>query len=178
MLISNLPLFSRFYVPIYRTFPPGAQAENRKLRPLAGVHGNAVAAYQSKNNQQYAIFSYPNSEEDVMQMMIAKCGLDCAGCDAYKAWANNDDELRQKTAELWSRQYNHAVKPEDINCVGCQAEGVHIGYCSICEIRTCATKRNLANCAVCPDYGCEKLAGFLRRAPLARTNLEEIRAGR
>lgn len=111
-------------------------------------------------------------------MLIAKCGLDCSECDAYKAYTNNDDALRQKTAEVWSQQYGHPVKPEDINCVGCQAEGVHIGYCSICEIRACATERKLANCAQCPEYGCEKLTGFLERAPQAKVNLEQSRAGR
>ena len=37
-----------------------------------------------------------------MKEMIAYCGLDCEKCDAYLATINNDQHLREKTAELWA----------------------------------------------------------------------------
>jgi hypothetical protein len=111
-------------------------------------------------------------------MLIAKCGLDCAKCNAYQARLNNDQELRRKTAEQWSRDFHHDFKPEDIDCVGCQAtEGVHVGYCALCEIRACALQRGLATCAACPEYGCPKLVAFHKLAPEAGKNLEALRAG-
>jgi hypothetical protein len=36
--------------------------------------------------------------------------------------------------------------------------------------------RNLANCAHCADYGCQKLSSFWSMAPEARTTLDQIRA--
>ena len=38
-----------------------------------------------------------------MNKLIACCGLDCEGCDARIATLKNDDELREKTAALWSQ---------------------------------------------------------------------------
>jgi len=35
--------------------------------------------------------------------MLAYCGLVCTDCNAYIAKQNDDDELRRKTAEEWSR---------------------------------------------------------------------------
>ena len=37
-----------------------------------------------------------------MKDMIGYCGLDCEKCDAYKATANDDQVLREKTAKLWA----------------------------------------------------------------------------
>jgi len=41
-----------------------------------------------------------------MEKLIACCGLNCATCEARIATVNNDDELRQATAEKWRTQYN------------------------------------------------------------------------
>ena len=98
---------------------------------------------------------------------------------AQIATRTNDDVLRAKTAVEWSKSFGHDFKPEQVNCVGCTSDGAHIGYCeSMCEIRKCALGRKLANCAVCRDYGCATLAGFLEKAPEAKTRLEAVRAGR
>lgn len=48
--------------------------------------------------------------------MIAYCGLDCEKCDAYIATINNDQELRVKTAKLWTELNNTSILPEHINC--------------------------------------------------------------
>lgn len=97
-----------------------------------------------------------------MEEMIARCGLLCNECPAYIATKTNDDELRRQTAAQWSEAYGHDIPPEAVNCVGClPQEGAHIGHCAECEIRSCAESKNVSNCGVCPDYNCERMAGFL-----------------
>jgi hypothetical protein len=114
-----------------------------------------------------------------MGKIIAFCGIDCAGCPAFIAKKENNDELRKKTAEQWSKQFNATIPPESVNCDGCIApDGLHIGYCDVCEIRKCALGNQVENCACCDDYGCEKIEKWLKNAPEAKKNLEEIRARR
>ena len=55
-----------------------------------------------------------------MKNRIAYCGLDCEKCDAYIATVNDDQELREKTADLWAKLNNAPILPEHINCEGCR----------------------------------------------------------
>lgn len=112
-----------------------------------------------------------------MAKMIAVCGLDCADCPARIAFLNNDQALRIKTARVWSELYHADVKPEGINCVGClQIEGIHVDHCYECAIRRCGVSRGTANCALCDDYACPTISGFIAKVEPAKANLEEIRA--
>ncbi len=113
-----------------------------------------------------------------MEKMTAFCGINCSECPAFIAYKNNDQELRIKTAGEWSKMFKNDFKPEDINCVGCtDAQGVHIGFCSMCEIRICGLQKNIANCGYCPDYACDKLVKFFEMVPAsAKKTLEETRA--
>ncbi|NOR17595.1 DUF3795 domain-containing protein [candidate division WOR-3 bacterium] len=110
-----------------------------------------------------------------MERMVASCGLTCSKCPAFIAKKENNDELRKKTAEEWSKQFNAEMKPEDINCDGCITDGEHINYCNICEIRKCGIEKKIQNCAYCDDYICEKLEKWFKNVPDAKTTLEEIR---
>lgn len=110
-----------------------------------------------------------------MPELLAYCGIDCGACPALIATRTNDDALRRKIAAEWSQSFGHDLKPEQINCTGCTSEGAHINYCAMCEIRKCARGRQLANCALCADYGCATLAGFLKNAPEAKARLEALR---
>jgi hypothetical protein len=108
--------------------------------------------------------------------MIGYCGLDCEQCGAFIATRNDDDALRVKVAEEWARLYNAPIKPEHINCTGCQSTGVKTYYCDqLCEVRKCATKKAVSTCADCPDYVCTVLDEFLRMAPQAKETLEGLR---
>ena len=109
--------------------------------------------------------------------MIACCGLDCSQCGAFKATAGDDDDLRRRTAEEWSKMFGSKIAPEDINCTGCSGTGVRFNYCDACEIRKCATGRRLDTCADCREYACGKLEEFLKNAPAAKENLENLRSG-
>ncbi len=111
-----------------------------------------------------------------METMTAYCGLDCSQCQAFIATRNDDDAARKKIAREWSEQFGMEMKPEDINCDGCKADSERkIGHCAVCRIRSCGVEKGLENCAFCPEYACDKLAGFLKHAPQARKNLENIK---
>jgi hypothetical protein len=111
--------------------------------------------------------------------MTAYCGLDCSKCGAFLATAANDDALRAKTAEEWSKAFKVEIAPASINCTGCTSDGIKFHYCeNMCEIRKCAQGHKVSTCADCGDYGCEKIKGFQEMAPEAKANLEALRAKR
>lgn len=112
-----------------------------------------------------------------MSDMTACCGILCSKCDAFIATSSDDDAKRAKTAELWSKQYGMAVKPEEINCDGCRPDSSRLfSHCQVCEIRKCARDKAVANCAHCDDYACEKLEGFFKMVPDAREKLDTIKS--
>jgi len=111
--------------------------------------------------------------------VLGMCGLDCAACPAYIAYKTDDQALRVKTAAEWSKQYNVAMKPEGINCVGClKTKGPQIGHCSECEIRKCGLAKKVKNCALCADYPCDRISKFIAQVPPAEANLDEARRTR
>ena len=56
-----------------------------------------------------------------MKQLIACCGLDCENCDARIATVQNDNELREKTAQKWSSMNNAPeITAATINCMGCR----------------------------------------------------------
>jgi len=113
-----------------------------------------------------------------MEKMIAKCGLVCTECEGFIATQENDIKKLQEIANMWSEKTGKEILIENLLCDGClSAAGRLSGYCSICKIRKCAEEKNLDNCAICADYICSDLAGFLNQAPKAKENLENIRNG-
>jgi hypothetical protein len=116
-----------------------------------------------------------------MDTMIAYCGLDCGQCPALEATLKDDDAERARVAEMWSKEFEVDLKAADINCRGCTADVEDdqlFSHCRVCEIRACSRDRGLINCAVCDDYGCEKLTAFHKMAPQAKETLDGIRADR
>ncbi len=93
----------------------------------------------------------------------AYCGLDCAKCDAYIATKNDDQALREKTAALWTRLNQVEIRPEQINCEGCRANGVKTIFCEkLCKVRQCAQKRGVDLCKSCGDWAsCEAVQAIL-----------------
>ena len=116
---------------------------------------------------------------------LAYCGLDCDSCSAFIATKNNDDELRRKTAEEWTRDYSQyfggrILKAEDMNCCGCRSEAkaLFIG-CSMCPIRKCAKEKGVRSCAYCRKLdSCEMIKGFFSCHEQAKQNLYALRAKR
>ena len=112
-----------------------------------------------------------------MDTMTAYCGLACGQCPAYLATLKDDDAERARVAEMWSKKFGAQIKPADINCDGCLSDGDRLfQHCRVCDIRACARDRSLDSCALCDDYGCEKLAKIHDMVPAAREALEQIRA--
>ena len=110
-----------------------------------------------------------------MEKLISCCGLDCATCDARIATSTNDNDLRVKTAETWSVQFNSAITAEMINCVGCRLEGVHFAHCFECEIRNCAKDKGCQTCGECSEMtGCKKVEMIHQYVPEAITNLQSL----
>lgn len=110
-----------------------------------------------------------------MENLRAACGIDCSECDTYKATIANDDVYREQTAQRMREQFKIEIQAGDINCLGCMAEGPHIGYCAICKIRTCVRHRGIDNCAFCEDYPCADIEQFHQKAVKAKEYIEELR---
>lgn len=110
-----------------------------------------------------------------MDKMIAYCGLDCRKCDAYKATVNNDDELRTKTAELWTKLNGVKITKEMINCFGCRGDGAKTPFCDkLCRIKKCASGKHYETCADCKNKEkCETLSMITGNNEEARNNLKK-----
>jgi hypothetical protein len=108
--------------------------------------------------------------------MFGCCGNNCSECGAYIATRDNNDKLRAEVAAEWSVEYNTPFTPEQINCVGCTAEGVHVGFAEhACTLRKCCMGKDQSTCAECKSYPCDELAGFFGGVPEAKVNLDSIR---
>ena len=110
-----------------------------------------------------------------MNAYIAYCGLNCETCEARVATVNDDQELRRKVAELWSKLNGVEITPEMIHCVGCRVDGVKTPYCeSLCPIRQCALSRKAETCGSCGEWEtCEKFGAIIANNPDALKNLKE-----
>jgi hypothetical protein len=115
---------------------------------------------------------------------IGCCGLNCEDCLVFIATVNNDENLRQKTAEEWSKLYSEHVgktglKPKDMNCTGCKSEKRVFVGCLNCPIRRCCGKKKSVTCANCEKFEtCDILNGFyaVPAHQSAKDNLNRIRA--
>lgn len=116
-----------------------------------------------------------------METFIAYCGLRCDTCPIHLMTLEQDVSLQQtkraSIAELCSKVYGMKMQPGDItDCDGCRAgTGRIFSGCLQCEIRKCASKKNIDSCAFCDDYACKTLKKHFSLDPTAKTRLEEIR---
>ena len=112
-----------------------------------------------------------------MNDLIAYCGLDCEKCDARIATLSKDEELREKTARLWSELNGVDIPTEMINCEGCRVDGAKAPFCdSMCAIRKCAASKNLNTCSECEKMEeCATLATITVNSAEALENLKSIK---
>jgi len=113
-----------------------------------------------------------------MDRMIAYCGLVCTDCAAYIATQTGDRSAIEQVAAQWRVEFDAPdITAERVMCDGCLGmAGRKCGHCAECDIRACAMALNVANCAHCADYACDKLEGFFGFVPDARALLDGIRA--
>jgi hypothetical protein len=111
-----------------------------------------------------------------MTRMVGYCGIVCSDCPIFVVTQRNDDAGRKRVAEILARQFGTESKSEDINCDGCLGDSSRIyKYCSLCEIRKCASEKNIENCTHCPEYLCESLKRFFSKTTEEEKIWDEIR---
>lgn len=109
-----------------------------------------------------------------MKQLIACCGLDCESCDARVATVTNNNELREKTAQEWSKLNGiPEITADKINCMGCRVDGVKTVYCGdMCEIRKCVNKKGFNTCGDCKELNkCKIVGAIFEHSPEAKENL-------
>ena len=108
-----------------------------------------------------------------MNKFIAYCGLDCEKCEARIATVNNDIQLREKVAQLWTKLNGVKITADMIHCSGCRIDGEKTPYCeALCPIRQCALSRGVQTCGSCSDMEtCEKLSPIVMNNPDTLKNL-------
>lgn len=111
-----------------------------------------------------------------MKKLIAYCGLDCEKCDARIATLNDDHDLREKTAKLWSELNGVTITADMINCMGCRVDGVKTPFCSgLCQIRKCVLGKGVGTCGECPDMEqCQIVGMVLSNNSEALENLKKL----
>ncbi|HPR32508.1 MAG TPA: DUF3795 domain-containing protein [Prolixibacteraceae bacterium] len=116
-----------------------------------------------------------------METLTAYCGLRCDTCPIHLVTLEQDvsqqQNMRESIAEQCSKLYGMNLQPEDISdCDGCRTDtGRIFSGCLNCEIRKCASKKNIDCCAFCNDYACETLEKHFSLDQSAKIRLDEIR---
>ena len=102
-----------------------------------------------------------------MDEIIAKCGYRCDICPAYVK--NFDKNEKLKISYSWEKYFGFKV-PTDLfgdGCPGCQSSKETLD--KDCQIRPCASKKQVKTCAHCENFGCDTLK---TRALLVENNLQ------
>ena len=111
-----------------------------------------------------------------MKRIVSSCGLICSECPAFLAHSTDDNDLRERTAKMWSDFYKAHITPDMINCEGCHSNGILFNHCNECSIRQCCHERQYNTCAECNDYICpDKLKPLLDAVPEAKEELDKLR---
>jgi len=116
---------------------------------------------------------------ELMERIIAYCGIACTDCSAYVATQADDRAALERVAVQWRDEFDLPdLTIESVICDGCLgSDGRRCYYCADCEIRACGVERGVANCAYCADYACERLERIFEVGfdPHARETLDQIR---
>lgn len=89
---------------------------------------------------------------DFDKTMLAYCGLYCEQCSFKLAHDEND----KKHLEV----IPYAFEPKNLsvyNCKGCKSNHC---ICGVCNIKPCASERNIDCCSNCNDFPCEYISAF------------------
>jgi hypothetical protein len=112
---------------------------------------------------------------------LSYCGVDCTGCNIFKATVYGDKEALSLAVKQWQKTATEhwrmdSLDPQILNCRGCrvEGEGIFLG-CWFCPIRRCCKEHGLSSCGLCSQWKtCEKLIEVFDNEPQAKENLERI----
>lgn len=100
--------------------------------------------------------------------ILSRCGFRCDLCLAFRPNIEYNPSNRQIISDGWQKFFGFRIPPEEILCDGCWSDnGIRLD--KDCPVRPCVIEHAIVNCAVCQDYGCEKLQSRL-------VSIEEIAA--
>ena len=109
--------------------------------------------------------------------MLSYCGLNCEECEAFVATKDNDEILKEKVANKWSKLYGKELKQENISCYGCKSDGQKGQYCGkMCKVSKCCIGKDFETCAQCESFVCEDLQEIFNYSLDAKKNLECLRS--
>ena len=91
-----------------------------------------------------------------MSSKLSPCGIDCGECWVFIATRDNDSALKQRLAADFFMEHGIKADPNDINCQGCQDRAPLLGFCRVCQNRSCAAERGFSPCAECLEFPCDK----------------------
>jgi hypothetical protein len=146
----------------------------KAIQRNGGVLENEYVNEEGKIEQRYWIRTGSDPHAiDPKNNYLAYCGLDCETCEARLATVHNDDALRKKVAEEWSKLNGVTITPEMIHCTGCRVAGAKTVFCdSLCPIRQCAIGKHVGTCGGCAEKAsCKTLAMITESSAEARQNL-------
>lgn len=146
----------------------------KAIQKNGGVLENEYVNEDGKVDQRYWIRTGSDPHAiDPKNNYLAYCGLDCEMCEARLATVHNDDALRKKVAEEWSKLNGVTITPEMIRCDGCRVAGAKTVFCdSLCPIRQCALGKRVGTCGACAEKtACKTLAMITDSSAEARRNL-------
>lgn len=110
-----------------------------------------------------------------MDSLIAYCGFDCSKCPAYLAFKKGIQNIDKETLLKWASNLGKNEKLENLKCSGCNSnEDVKFKFCFECEIRKCASEKDLINCGYCESYPCNKLDSIFSYSQEAKYRLDNI----
>ena len=89
-----------------------------------------------------------------MEEIVGFCGYRCDLCQFHNKNLKTQKD-KERVSQDFKRIFEHDVKPEDIECVGCKNEGKQ-GDAG-CLVRPCALEKGIENCAHCSEFICDKL---------------------
>lgn len=109
--------------------------------------------------------------------MASYCGINCEECEAFVATKKNDNRLKEKVADHWSRIYGTTIRDEDIHCQGCKSIGKKGKYCEMmCKVKPCCIKKGFETCAQCESFVCSELQEIFTYSLDAKKRLECLRS--
>lgn len=106
--------------------------------------------------------------------MIAPCGHICEDCKVFIATRDNDMQALGLFSKQLKEQTGKEVAPEELKCEGCLSDGKRLGFCAVCQIRSCTLERGFVTCADCDELPCPKGSFIWKEGSESLKRLKEM----